>query len=67
MRGENARRLLEPRAGNRDRDAIEEQLARRRQQPRIEWRAAARDDALAHARRQVGRRLHHAAPNSAST
>ena len=67
MRGENPRCLLEPRARDRDRDAVEEQLACRRQQPCIERGAAARDDALAHARRQVGWRLHHAAPNSAST
>ena len=54
MRGQQARRFFQPRAGDRHRDAVQEQLPRRGQQSRRQRLAAAGDDPLADPRRQAG-------------
>jgi hypothetical protein len=65
--GQNAWRALQPRTGDRDRHAVQEQLARGGKQARIERLPSARDDPLAHSGRQVGLRSRHAAASSFST
>jgi hypothetical protein len=67
MLGEDARRLFQPRASDAHGDPIEEQLARRRKQSRVERRTSTCNNSFANARGQTGGHNTHAAANSFMT